>query len=88
MVSQDPVTADVLDNQYYKNIDKFVLFGSDAVLISSPATKQQVDVNKANATSWEIDFAAAMVKMGKIGVKTALVPGETEIREVCSRVNA
>ncbi|KAG2638633.1 peroxidase 2-like [Panicum virgatum] len=88
-VDQDPVSATVLDNQYYKNIDKFVLFGSDAVLVSSPETKQQVDVNKANLTSrWESDFAAAMVKMGNIGVKTALVPSETEIREVCWRVNA
>ncbi|RLN35472.1 peroxidase 2-like [Panicum miliaceum] len=87
-VGQDPVTADVLDNQYYKNIDKFVLFRSDAVLVSSAATKQQVDVNAANPSSWESDFAAAMVKMGNIGVKTVRVPGQTEIRDVCWRVNA
>ncbi|PUZ73130.1 hypothetical protein GQ55_2G450200 [Panicum hallii var. hallii] len=87
-VDQDPVTSDVLDNQYYKNIDKFVLFRSDAVLVSSPATKQQVDVNVANPSRWESDFAAAMVKMGNIGVKTARVPGQTEIRDVCWRVNA
>lgn len=90
-VNQDPFSPDRdpnnLDNQYYKNIDKFVLFKSDAVLLSSETTKKQVEANAANATKFEADFAAAMVKMGNIGVKTTHVPGVTEIREVCWRVN-
>ncbi|OEL22861.1 Peroxidase 2 [Dichanthelium oligosanthes] len=86
-VNQDNVTAYVLDNQYYKNIDnKFVLFGSDAAL-SSSETIDQVSQNVANASKWENDFAVAMVKMGKIGVKTSLIKDVTEIRELCWRVN-
>ncbi|CAL5085888.1 unnamed protein product [Urochloa decumbens] len=85
-VNQDSVTADVLDNQYYKNIDKFVLFASDAALNSSQ-TIGQVQANAADAGKWERDFAAAMVKMGSIGVKTT--PGmDAEIRNICSQVNA
>ncbi|CAN6226276.1 unnamed protein product [Urochloa humidicola] len=85
-VNNDPVTADVLDNQYYKNIDKFVLFASDAALNSSQ-TIGQVQANAADTGKWERDFAAAMVKMGNIGVKT--IPGtNAEIRNICSQVNA
>ncbi|CAN6199983.1 unnamed protein product [Urochloa humidicola] len=85
-VNQDPVTGDVLDNQYYKNIDKFVLFASDAALNSSQ-TIGQVQANAADTGKWERDFAAAMVKMGNIGVKT--IPGtDAEIRNICSQVNA
>ncbi|CAN6206240.1 unnamed protein product [Urochloa humidicola] len=85
-VNQDPVTADDLDNQYYKNIDKFVLFASDAALNSSQ-TIGQVRANAADTGKWEKDFAAAMVKMGNIGVKTT--PGtDAEIRDICSQVNA
>ncbi|CAN6168981.1 unnamed protein product [Urochloa humidicola] len=85
-VNNDPVTADVLDNQYYKNIDKFVLFASDAALNSSQ-TIGQVQANAADTGKWERDFAAAMVKMGNIGVKT--IPGtDAEIRNICSQVNA
>ncbi|TKW36111.1 hypothetical protein SEVIR_2G419100v4 [Setaria viridis] len=90
-VDQDPFSPDFdpdnLDNQYYKNIDKFVLFNSDAVLFSPGTTKEQVKANADNATKWEADFAAAMVRMGNIGVKTTQVAGLTEIREVCWRVN-
>jgi peroxidase len=92
-VDQDPFSpgpdpSNTLDNQYYKNIDKFVLFNSDAVLVSDPTAKRQVEANVANATQWEIDFAAAMVKMGNIGVKTTLVRGVAEIREFCWKVNS
>lgn len=86
-VNQDPFSPETLDNQYYKNIDKFVLFKSDAVLLSSETTKKQVEANAANATKFEADFAAAMVRMGNIGVQTTQVAGLTEIREVCWRVN-
>ncbi|KAJ1292102.1 hypothetical protein BS78_02G366800 [Paspalum vaginatum] len=88
-VDQDPFTPNDLDNQYYKNIDKFVLFASDAAL-NSTETIGQVTANANSPTKWQSDFAAAMVKMGKIGVKTRASPGTdgVEIRKVCWKVNS
>ncbi|WVZ66850.1 hypothetical protein U9M48_016014 [Paspalum notatum var. saurae] len=88
-VDQDPFTPNDLDNQYYKNIDKFVLFTSDAAL-NSTETIGQVTANAGDAAKWQNDFAAAMVKMGKIGVKTSASPGSdaVEIRKVCWKVNS
>jgi peroxidase len=84
-VDQDYKSPDVLDNQYYKNIDKFVLFASDAALKSSE-TIDQVNANAGGYGKWEKDFGDAMVKMGKIGVITS--PGYgAEIRKVCSQIN-
>ena len=84
-VMQDAVTPNVLDNQYYKNIDKFVLFASDAAL-NSNETIAQVTANAGDYSNWEKDFGEAMVKMGNIGVITT--PGYgAEIRKVCSQIN-
>nr|CAB3455105.1 unnamed protein product [Digitaria exilis] len=78
---------DMMDNQYFKNIAKFVLFKSDATLISNATTRKQVNDNAANPDKWYKDFEAAMVKMGNIGVMTSPVAGLAEIRDVCWRVN-
>jgi peroxidase len=84
-VNQDYKTPVDLDNQYYKNIDKFVLFASDAALRSNE-TIAQVTANAGDYSNWEKDFGEAMVKMGKIGVITT--PGYgAEIRKVCSQIN-
>ncbi|KAK1645318.1 hypothetical protein QYE76_063123 [Lolium multiflorum] len=82
-VSQDSVTPDALDNQYYKNVlSGKVLFTSDAALNSSETlalVKQY-----AGSDDWNTAFGAAMVKMGYIGVKSSK---EGEIRKKCGVVN-
>jgi peroxidase len=87
-VVQDYKTPHILDSQYYQNVkDNAVLFQSDAAL-NSGETKPLVDAFAADLSGnrWEADFAAAMVKMGKIGVKTS--PGaDAEIRKKCSIYN-
>ncbi|TVU37591.1 hypothetical protein EJB05_10915, partial [Eragrostis curvula] len=85
MVDQDYVTSDILDNQYYKNIDKYVLFASDAALNSTETIGLVTDyANSSYQGLWESKFAKAMVKMGYIGVKTK---ADGEIRTECSKVN-
>ncbi|KQK14991.1 peroxidase 2 [Brachypodium distachyon] len=85
MVNQDNVTPRVLDNQYYWNvINKKVLFKSDAALLSSWETAAEVLVNALYPNKWEEKFAAAMVKMGSIDVKSK---DDGEIRKVCGFVN-
>ncbi|KAM0857798.1 hypothetical protein ACQ4PT_048243 [Festuca glaucescens] len=95
-VPQDYKTPDVLDHQYYKNVQSNnVLFNSDAVL-ESPETKALVDTFASDPFSllgifpigrnpWYDAFARAMVKMGNWDVKINLDQGE--IRKVCGYVN-
>ncbi|CAL4988378.1 unnamed protein product [Urochloa decumbens] len=84
-VAEDAVTPNVLDNQYYKNLlDRKVLFASDAALMSSAQTAKMVsDFAKPDGT-WERKFAAAMVKLASIGVKSGR---DGEIRKNCRLVN-
>ncbi|KAL6657515.1 hypothetical protein ACP70R_005295 [Stipagrostis hirtigluma subsp. patula] len=82
-VMQDYKTPNFLDNQYYKNIDQFVLFTSDAAL-NSTETIDQVKGYASGTRYWELDFAEAMVKMGYIEVKTK---ANGEIRADCFKVN-
>lgn len=83
-VDQDSVTPVDLDRQYYKNVlNKKVLFQSDAVL-SSGETVGQVWLNANWPGLWESRFKAAMVKMGKIEVKTK---DNGEIRKQCRSIN-
>lgn len=81
-VPQDYKTPDGMDNQYYKNIDKCVLFPSDAALNSS-ATIDQVNAYAVDDGTWETYFGEAMRKMGNITTPAYGV----EIRKVCSQVN-
>ncbi|KAL6838297.1 hypothetical protein ACP4OV_031896 [Aristida adscensionis] len=85
VVAEDAVTPNVLDNQYYTNVlQRRVLFPSDAALLSSSQTAKLVRDHAKNARSWEKKFAAAMVKMASIGVKTGR---NGEIRKNCRVVN-
>ena len=63
-----------------------MLLDSDAALNASE-TAALVDTYAADVGSrWEMEFAAAMVKMGNIEVKTS--PGaDAEIRKKCSIYN-
>jgi peroxidase len=93
-VPQDFETPDVLDHQYYKNVQSHnVLFNSDAVLASAE-TKPLVDSYARDPyflfgkyafgqNKWYHDFGEAMVKMGNWEVKNSTVG---EIRKYCGIV--
>ncbi|XP_030544113.1 peroxidase 43 [Rhodamnia argentea] len=89
----DAVTEFVFDDQILRNIKRgFAVISSDARLYDNGHTRQIVDLYTQNGTSskhgkplsFKADFAASMVKMGRIGVKTG---SEGEIRRVCSSFN-
>ncbi|KAK3142626.1 hypothetical protein QOZ80_4BG0349120 [Eleusine coracana subsp. coracana] len=89
-VVQDYKTPNKLDNQYYKNVlDHKVLFASDAALLDSWDTEGLVklfaDAYIRFPGLWEKEFGEAMVKMGRIEVKTA---ANGEIRRTCGFINA
>ncbi|CAL5085910.1 unnamed protein product [Urochloa decumbens] len=84
-VAQDVVTPVRLDNQYYKNVlSRNVLFTSDAALLKSGQTAAAVLLNAFVPGVWEQKFAAAMVKMASIEVKTG---ANGEVRTNCRAVN-
>ncbi|CAL5084318.1 unnamed protein product [Urochloa decumbens] len=84
-VAQDVVTPVRLDNQYYKNVlNRNVLFTSDAALLKSGKTAAAVLLNAFVPGVWEQKFAAAMVKMASIEVKTG---ANGEVRTNCRAVN-
>ncbi|CAN6362837.1 unnamed protein product [Urochloa humidicola] len=85
VVAEDAVTPNVLDNQYYKNLlDRKVLFTSDAALMSSSQTAKMVSDFAKPDGAWEKKFAAAMVKLASIGVKSGR---DGDVRKNCRVVN-
>jgi len=85
-VPQDFEAPNVLDSQYYRNVlNHEVLFGSDAALLASNQTAGMVRDNAFTPGLWEAKFKAAMVKMGRAGIKTSTNGGE--IRKKCWMVN-
>jgi peroxidase len=85
MVVQDFVTPHRMDNQYYRNvISRNCLFDSDAALLESDQTALTVFFNAFDSRRWEQKFAAAMMKMADIEVKTG---ADGEIRRNCRVVN-
>lgn len=87
----DIVTANTFDEQIFRNIrDGFAVISSDARLNDDQTTKRALEAYVSNGSteacrpSFTKDFAQAMVKMGKIGVKTG---SKGEIRRVCSNFN-
>lgn len=85
-VAMESKTPLIVDNLYYDEVKAHRgLFTSDATLLTDPNTLNMVNQNSGpNLYTWQQKFAAAMVKMGKIGV-LAGSPGE--IRVNCSHSN-
>ncbi|XP_076894867.1 peroxidase 5-like [Bidens hawaiensis] len=81
----DLVTPNRLDNQYYRNLkQQRVLFSSDEALVDSTVTATTVTNYANNPVAWKKDFAAAMVRLGSVGVLTGT---KGEIRYKCGVVN-
>ncbi|RWW46425.1 hypothetical protein BHE74_00047654 [Ensete ventricosum] len=84
-VDMDPPSPLTFDTSYYSNLlDNRGLFTSDQILMSTPATAGKVRQFASNSVLFKHKFAAAMVKMGKIGVLTGK---QGEIRRYCREVN-
>ncbi|WOL07112.1 peroxidase 5 [Canna indica] len=86
VVFMDPRSPYSMDASYYGNLlQNLGLFASDQVLASDSATASQVMQNVAGGgIAWKRKFAAAMAKMGQIGVLTG---SDGEIRTNCRVIN-
>ncbi|EYU17402.1 hypothetical protein MIMGU_mgv1a022544mg, partial [Erythranthe guttata] len=81
----DHVTSSVFDDQSLRNIRSgFSVLPSDAILYSDRVTRSVVDTYVVDDSTFARDFAIAMVKMGRIGVK---IGNGSEIRRVCDAAN-
>ncbi|XP_047329534.1 peroxidase 5-like [Impatiens glandulifera] len=70
-VNQDPLTPNRLDNLYYVDvISNKGLLTSDQTMLTTKSTAKAVLDNARYGSIWAKKFAAAMVKMGKVGVLT------------------
>ncbi|KAF3531605.1 hypothetical protein DY000_02038373 [Brassica cretica] len=89
-IPMDRSSERLFDQQILQNIkDGFAVLQTDAGLYEDVATRQIVNsyvglLNPLFGPSFESDFVKAMVKMGKINVKTG---SNGEIRRVCSAFN-
>ncbi|KAL6127310.1 hypothetical protein ACLB2K_075351 [Fragaria x ananassa] len=85
VVAMNPSSPFTNDVAYYADIlANRGLFTSDQTLISNSATANQVNQNARNPFLWNNKFAAAMVKMGRLGVLTG---NAGEIRANCRVIN-
>ena len=85
VVPINPSSPAVADTDYYMDVlANRGLHNSDQALLSSPMTANQVAQNAMNPRLWGSKFAAAMVKMGQIGVLTGKAG---EIRATCRVIN-
>nr|XP_023917165.1 peroxidase 5-like isoform X1 [Quercus suber]XP_023917166.1 peroxidase 5-like isoform X2 [Quercus suber] len=84
-VPLDVLTPNRLDNKYYKDLkNHHGLLTSDQTLLRSRSTAGIVRNYAGNDAAWANKFAAAMVKMGSIGVLTGR---NGEVRKNCRVVN-
>jgi peroxidase len=81
----DGATPAGLDNSYYKNLQAGRgLLGSDQVLYMDQRSRGTVNYYASNQGTFFYDFANAMIKLGRVGVKTA---ANGEIRRDCRTPN-
>lgn len=85
VVPMNPSSPTITDVSYYVDIlNSRGLFASDQTLLTTTSTANQVTQYAINPFLWNTKFAAAMVKMGQIGVLTAT---QGEIRSNCRVIN-
>ncbi|KAL4201468.1 hypothetical protein AMTRI_Chr02g216250 [Amborella trichopoda] len=85
LVEMDPGSFRTFDTHYYSLIQKRRgLFVSDSALLNDPVTNAYITTAVASPATFFKDFAASMVKMGKVGVLTG---NAGEIRKVCYKIN-
>ncbi|XP_038886524.1 peroxidase 51-like [Benincasa hispida] len=85
-VNMDPVTPKKMDNVYYQNlVNHKGLFTSDQVLFTDPLSQSTVSGFANDRSRFNKAFAEAMVRLGRVGVKTGLVG---EIRTDCTTFNS
>lgn len=81
-INMDPTTPRTFDNIYYKNLQQGKgLFTSDQILFTDQRSKATVNSFASNSNTFNANFAAAMIKLGRVGVKTAR---NGKIRADCS----
>ncbi|KAJ1292407.1 hypothetical protein BS78_02G389000 [Paspalum vaginatum] len=81
----DAATPTAFDNAYYRNlVSRRGLLHSDQELFNGGATDRLVRTYASNPSSFNRDFAAAMIKMGNI---SPLTGSQGQIRVACSKVN-
>jgi len=84
-VNMDPVSPIKFDNIYFINLQYGLgLFTSDQVLYTDETTRPIVDKFAASQKEFFDAFVAAMIKLGRLGVKTGK---DGEIRRVCTAFN-
>lgn len=84
-INMDPVTPNRFDNQYFKNLQQGKgLFTSDQVLFTDPRSRPTVNTWASNPNAFQNAFAAAMTKLGRVGVKTGK---NGNIRRDCGAFN-
>lgn len=84
-VDLDTGSATTFDTSYFNNLSRGRgVLQSDQVLWTDPATRPIVQQLMSPRSTFNGDFARAMVRMSNIGVLTA---ASGEIRRVCSAVN-
>ncbi|KAF3795809.1 Peroxidase 51 [Nymphaea thermarum] len=84
-VGMDSVTPFAFDNQYFKNLLQGKgMFTSDQVLYTDPRSRSIVELFARNNQAFNVAFANAMTKLGRVGVKTG---NQGEIRRDCAFVN-
>lgn len=81
----DLQTPTAFNNDYYQNlINRRGLLHSDQQLFNGGSTDSQVRAYYNNPSSFNADFAAAMIKMGDV---SPLTGSRGEVRKNCRRVN-
>lgn len=84
-VNMDPFSPITFDNTYYTNLEKgYGLFTSDQELYEDNASKKTVQEFSTNQTKFFEAFTEAMIKLGRVGVKTG---NSGEIRRDCTAFN-
>ncbi|XP_050374769.1 peroxidase 57-like [Argentina anserina] len=84
-VDFDPVTPEVLDNQYYLNLqNRKGLLETDQVLAFDPNTVEIVNQMAADPEGWTKRFVKLMIRLGRLSV---LTKNDGEIRINCRKPN-